>query len=147
VRPSLARILARYFPVTRHLGVRVREASLARVVLAAPLAPNRNRSGTAFAGSLNAVATLAGWSWLTLLLQEAETPAQVVLQDSSIVYSSPATTDFLAVCMAPSVAEQSRFQAAFHRRGRGRISLRVVLESKDGPVATFLGRYVAQVQA
>lgn len=144
---SLARALPRYFPVARHLGVRVREASLSHVILTAPLAPNRNRSGTAFAGSLNAVATLAGWSWLTLFLQEAGIRAQVVLQDSTIAYSRPATTDFRAVCVAPSTAEQGAFLAVLTRRGRGRVTLRVLLEAKDGPVATFTGRYVAQFEA
>jgi thioesterase domain-containing protein len=41
-----------------------------RLTLKAPFAPNINDKGTVFAGTLNAVATLAGWSLLWLILRE-----------------------------------------------------------------------------
>ena len=142
--PSPLRVvLATYFPVSRHLGVRVREATSRRVVLEAPLAPNRNRVGTAFAGSLNALATLAGWSWLTLYLRETTTDLEVVLQDSSISYHRPATSAFRAVCLAPGAGDLDRFSATLSRRGRARLRLTVTLTTADGPMATFTGRYVA----
>ena len=141
--PSLSAILATHFPVSRHLGVRVREASARRVILDAPLAPNRNRSGTAFAGSLNAVATLAGWSLLTLALRGQEPEPQVVLQDSAITYHRPAGSAFRAVCVAPGAEELERFLAALGRRGRARVKLSVTLVTREGRVATFTGRYVA----
>lgn len=139
----LSALLATYFPVTRHLGVRVREASPRRVTLEAPLAPNRNRSGTAFAGSLNALATLAGWSWLTLYLRSEGAEPQVLLQDSAITYDRPATSAFRAVCHAPEAHELDRFLATLARRGRARLTLPVLLVTSTSTVASFSGRYVA----
>ena len=75
---SLQRLLNTELPITRHLGLRVLVADPGRVILNAPLAPNRNHKGTAFAGSLNALATLAGWSWLTTFLHHHRLAAQVV---------------------------------------------------------------------
>ena len=139
---ALATVLRTQFPVSRALGVRVREASARRVVLDAPLAPNRNRSGTAFAGSLNAVATLAGWAWLTLAVRGLEPEPQVVLQDSAITYHRPAESAFRATCAAPPAEEIERFTRTLARRGRARLRLTVGLLTKAGTVATFTGRYV-----
>ncbi len=100
----LQRTLHDEFPITRHLGVHVVLAQLERVSLTAPLVANRNHKGTAFAGSLNAVATLAAWSWFWLLLDSREEVAQVVVQDSTIHYNRPVTTNFTATCEAPDMA-------------------------------------------
>ena len=145
MRPSINSLLRQHFPISRHLGVRIQEASPRRVILTAPLAPNKNRSGTAFAGSLNALATLAGWAWLTLHLRRPAIEAQVILQDATISYARPATGAFRAVCLAPEGAELDRFGAALHRRHRGRLRLTVDLETRKGPVAFFSGRYVAVI--
>lgn len=139
---SLSTLLATHFPVARHLGVRVREASPRRLVLEAPLAPNRNRSGTAFAGSLNALATLAGWSWLTHHLGGVPGEYQVVLQDSSISYHRPATSAFRAICVAPEPETLEQFSRTLARRRRARLRIGVDLVTSSGPVATFAGRYV-----
>ncbi|MBK8005732.1 MAG: YiiD C-terminal domain-containing protein [Gemmatimonadetes bacterium] len=107
MRPALAGLLAAHFPVSRPLGVRVREASPRRVILDAPLAPNRNRSGTAFAGSRNALATRGGWAGPTLHLGGEGQDPEVVLQDSSITYHKPAASAFRAVCVAPEAGNSS----------------------------------------
>lgn len=141
---NLQRLLNTELPITLHLGVRVVVANPEQVILRAPLAPNRNHRGTAFAGSLNALATLAGWSWLTLFLQHHHLAGQVVLQDSSITYARPVATAFTATCAAPEAATIARFRAAFHRSGRGRLRLTVELADEAGAAGSFTGRYVAE---
>ena len=141
---SLQRLLNTELPITRHLGLRVLVADPGRVILNAPLAPNRNHKGTAFAGSLNALATLAGWSWLTTFLHRHRLAAQVVAQDSSITYTRPVASDFTATCVAPEAAAIARFVAAFHRSGRGRLRLTVEIADEAGAAGSFTGRYVAE---
>jgi thioesterase domain-containing protein len=131
-------------PVTQHLGIRVVSLDRERVTLAAPLALNRNHVGSAFAGSLNAVATLAGWSWMWALLRFHGLPARVVIQDSRITYERPVTSDFQATCGSPDSVAVARLLAALQRRGRGRLSLDVLVTDQTGPAASFRGRYVAQ---
>ena len=55
-------------PLTRAMGVRVESYDGQQLVLTAPLALNHNHLGTAFGGSLSALATLAGYGllWLDL---------------------------------------------------------------------------------
>ena len=62
--------LRRDMPITKALGLRVVGREGAGLVLSSPLAPNINHKGTAFAGSLNATATLAGWGTIWLVLRE-----------------------------------------------------------------------------
>lgn len=141
---DLQQLLNTELPITLHLGLRVAVADPEQVILRAPLAPNRNHRGTAFAGSLNAIATLAGWSWLTLFLQQHHLAGQVVLQDSSIAYARPVASDFTATCVAPEAGAITRFLAAFHRSGRGRLRLAAELTDEAGIAGSFTGRYVAE---
>jgi thioesterase domain-containing protein len=131
-------------PPSRLLGVEVLAAQAGGVTLGAPLAANRNHLGTAFAGSLNAVATLAGWSWLWVYLRELREEARIVIQDSAIRYLRPVDSDFQATCDAPGATAVQRFLKALHRSGRGRVELAVTLSDQRGPAAQFAGRYVAE---
>lgn len=130
-------------PVTRHLGVEVVGRRGGALVLRAPLAANINHKGTAFAGSLNALATLAGWSTVWLLLRGAGIAAHVVIQDSSVHYERPVATDFAARCAAPDAAAVERLVESVRRRGRGRIQLAVTVRDAAGDAVRFSGRYVA----
>jgi thioesterase domain-containing protein len=143
IRDDLERTLHSELPITQDLGVRVHHVEPDRVILTAPLETNRNHAGTAFAGSVNAVATLAGWSWVWLLLRRHRIEAQVLIQDSRISYSRPVTSDFRATCETPSEAVLHRFLAMLQRSGRGRIHLDVQVSDRTGTAVSFAGRYVA----
>ena len=94
--------LRRDMPITRALGLRVVGHEGGGLVLSSPLEPNINHKGTAFAGSLNATATLAGWGTIWLALREHGIRSHVVIQDSTVHYFRPVTGDFTARCKAPS---------------------------------------------
>lgn len=135
--------LSEEMPVTRHLGLTVvgrREGSL---VLRAPLHANVNHRGTAFAGSLNALATLAGWSTVWLLLLRHGVTANVVIQDSTVRYDRPVRSDFEARCAEPDSETAAKLIAVVRRRGRGRINLTVTVHDEAGVAVRFGGRYVA----
>lgn len=139
---ALRRFLRSYMPVTSRLRIKVVGFREGGLVLHAPLSANINASRTAFAGSLNAAATLAGWATLWLLLREHDVGAQVVIQDSSVSYGRPVTTDFEATCAPPEPAAINRLVDAIRRRGRGRIELAVSVADGSGVAVLFRGRYV-----
>lgn len=142
-RDELARVLAEELPITQSLGITVREIGPDRVILAMPLAANRNHKGTVFAGSLNAVATLAGWSLLWRVMREAGIQAHVVIQDSAVRYLAPAQSDVLAEATPPDAAALERALLMLARRGRARVALGVVVRDHASQVvATLSGRYV-----
>jgi thioesterase domain-containing protein len=140
---ALTRKLSTEMPITQRLGIRFGGAAGGGVRLRAPLAANVNHQGTAFAGSLNALATLAGWATVWLLLRRRGIQAHVVIQDSSVRYLHPVTGDFAARCEPPATAAVEHLLASFERRGRGRIELAVTVSDARGPAVMFKGRYVA----
>lgn len=144
---ALAQAIAADLPISRHLGIRVEAADRSAVVLTAPLAENRNHKGTAFGGSLSAIATLAAWAWCWLLCRELGIAAQVVVQDSTIVYARPLAVDIRARCAAPAPQAVQRFLAAYRRSGRGRLTLAVEIGDAAGVAVRFTGRFVAEAVA
>ena len=138
---SLRRLLAEEIPLADRLGVTVAAAGEGWVVLAAPLEFNRNHEGTAFGGSLNAVATLAGWSAVWWSLEEAAVSGVVVIQDSAVRFRRPVTGDFQATAsLDPD--RVARLIEAVARKGKGRITVDVTVGDADGPAVEFAGRYV-----
>jgi thioesterase domain-containing protein len=142
-RGQLAAVWADQMPITGALGITIATLDDDALVLALPLPPNRNHKGTVFAGSLAALATLAGWSTLWLVTRAAGVSAHVVIQDSSIRYLLPVRSDAIARCRFPDVESRTRLLATVARRGRARLALEVEVADTAGQrVATFAGRYV-----
>ena len=130
-------------PITGALGLKVVDREGTGVVLSAPLAPNINHKRTAFAGSLNATATLAGWGTIWLVLREHGIQSHVVIQDSAVHYFRPVTGDFTARCKAPSASAIERLVKSVQKKGRGRLELDVMISDAGGDAVKFHGRYVA----
>lgn len=139
----LRTMLARQMPAAQRLGFTVEEVSETGVRLGASFDINRNHQGTAFAGSVNALATLAGWAAVWLTLQEGGLEANAVLQDSEIRYLHPIMTDFSAICPFPTDAERTALLSAVTRHRRGRVPVQVDVVAHRETVARFHGRYVA----
>lgn len=140
---ALRTLLRTDMPVTEHLRIIVLGFRGGDLVLKAPLAANVNHQRTAFAGSLNATATLAGWATAWLIMREHGLDAQVVIQDSTVHYERPVGSDFEARCAFPDDETVARLVAAVRRRGRGRLELLVNVSDADGDAVRFRGRYVA----
>jgi len=141
-----ARILAD-IPLARHIGVRVLSANEESVVLAAALGSNSNHKGTAFGGSLFSLAVLAGWGLLSVKLERAGVPGEIVIQDTQIHYLRPVTGDFTARAVAPDAAEFERLVRTLERRGRGRIGVKCFVEQSSAVAVEFNGTFAVVVGA
>jgi len=141
---ELEAVLHHEIPLSRQMGLTVHQYDGAWLALRAPLAPNINHKATAFAGSLNAVMTLAGWGTVWLLLAERGLHGTIVIQESSTRYLLPVGHDFTATCRVPHVDEAERFLVGLRRRGKARLALKVEILDGDNRVAVaFTGMYVA----
>jgi len=143
---ALRATLRTEMPVTQHLGIEAADYRDGVLSLRAPLASNVNHKGTAFGGSLNAIATLAGWGVIWLALRQDGVRGEVVIQDSSVRYLRPVRGDFLARSGPPEPEALHRLLSAVRRRGRGRIGLAAEVEDADGVAVRFTGRYVVHSQ-
>jgi thioesterase domain-containing protein len=131
-------------PISKEIGITIGAYNRC-LVLHAPLAPNINHKDTAFAGSLNAIATLAGWSLLWLLLDEVSLRGKIVIQDSTIEYLRPVAGDFAARCCLPESAELARFLAILRKKARARLQLQATISEQDRVAVRFTGRYVVHL--
>ena len=128
-------------PVTRAMGARLTAYDGESLTLTAPLEVNHNHLGTAFGGSLAAIATLAGYSMLWLKLGDRS--SHIVIRSSSAEYLRPVRGEIRAVCAAPSAEAFAAFQQAFARAGKARLWLEVRIEEEGQLCMSYRGLYVA----
>lgn len=128
-------------PLTRAMGVEVRSWDGQELCIAAPLEPNHNHLGTAFGGSLSALATLAGYSLLWLLLGDRE--AHIVIRESSMRYRHPVRGELRALCRHPGDEAWQAFHAQFTSSGKARLTLQVEIVEDDRVCVEFEGVFVA----
>ncbi|WP_160142008.1 YiiD C-terminal domain-containing protein [Nitrincola tapanii] len=114
--------------------------------LKVPLAPNLNDKGTAFGGSLAALATLAGWCLTTRYLHKQGWEAEVVVVKSEIQYLAPVTRAFTAQAKLPNEALVQAFTQSFSERGRARWTLEVLVEEAGQRAFVLTGEYLARVR-
>ena len=131
-------------PISSVIGLTVDRYENGCLTLSVPLGKNINQQGTAFAGSLNATLTLAGWSLLWLILKEANLEGGIVIQDSTIHYRQPVTTDFCACCCKPEAAAIEKMLGTLRKRGKARVSLSAEIRQGGEAAVSFQGRYVVQ---
>lgn len=139
---ELQQYVNRRIPVSVAMGVTVVEASADAVTLRAPLAPNINHRDTVFGGSASAVALLGGWALLFLRLRDRGLDGHVVVRRNTMSYERPITEDFTAKAAIGNPATWEEFASNFKRKGRARIHLTVILESRGEQVGQLDGEFV-----
>ena len=141
----LESVLHHDIPLTREMGLKVRDWQDARLELHLPLQANINHKSTMFGGSLYCGAVLAGWGWLHLQLrEEGIEDGHIVIQEGQISYPLPVTRDATVVCLAPEDKVWKRFVATYKRYGRARLTLEtwIVNEGGEERAVAFTGQYV-----
>jgi thioesterase domain-containing protein len=137
----------RHVPMARGMQMCLARASPDGVRVTAPLGPNRNLIGTAFAGSLVTIATVAGWALTQLTLLERDLIADVVVSESHIKYLRPLREDIEALAHPPSSESLTHLIAVLEHKGIGRWDVEVAIATSDlQPVASFSGTYVATLK-
>src|SRR5207253_4594247 len=105
------------------MGLRVMAHDEKEFAVEAPVALNSNHLGTAFGGSINAVATLAGYGLLWLELRD-DPSVHIVIAESSIRFLRPVRRTIRAVCCRPEEAALAILKSELAAKNRGRIRLR-----------------------
>ncbi len=138
--------LHRELPISRFMQVSVAEVSEQKVLLRAPLAPNKNDKNTGFGGSLASLLFMAGWGWLFNALRRLEVDADIVVQDSEIRYHRPSVGDLLACCEKPPAEEFQAFLDRLTQKRVARITLSSWIGQASEPNVRMTGRFVARME-
>ncbi len=129
-------------PIAAAMDIRVAECDPARLVLAAPFAPNRNHAGIAFGGAIECLGTLACWGLLWFALEAPD--ARIVIRRAETDFRAPLTGELRAEARAPDADTWAHFTRQFMRHGRARIELvAIVGDAKQTEGARFRGSFVA----
>ena len=128
-------------PLTRAMGVEVESYDGGQLVVTAPLEPNHNHIGTAFGGSLNALATLAGYVLLWIELRDRT--AHLVIRQSQIQFHRPVRGELRAICHAPEEPILSDFRESFARKGKARLELRAEIFDSGELAVEYTATFVA----
>lgn len=128
-------------PLTQAMGVRVKSYNGHQLTLTAPLSLNHNHLGTAFGGSLSAMATLAGYGLIWLELPDRA--AHVVIRESSMSFIRPVRGDIQAVCRRPPAEALEVFKTTLAHKGKARIQLEVAIIDDGMNAVEFQGTFVA----
>lgn len=129
-------------PLLKHIGITVSEYGDLRVVVEAPLEPNLNTHGTAFAGSLYCVGAMTGWSLAHLSLMDAGYEPSVVLAKAEVAYKKPVTHEIRAITSVSKVTFDA-FLKDFEVNGKARLAADVSIFCEGQEAVYLTAEYVA----
>lgn len=133
----------RGIPLTVAMRIAIEACSFEALTVAADLEPNANPHGTAFAGSLYAIAALTGWGMVWLALRSRGLGGAIVLAHGEIDYLRPVTERIVCRTGWP-VAEHGITLDRLAASGRAECSLECLIGPAKRPAARFTGRYAVR---
>lgn len=128
-------------PISRHMDFRVQALTENSIRVRGGGEENINVHGTAFAGSLYAVCTLALWGLVNSRIPEN---ASLVMAQGGISYFKPVIGDIVASCEIAS-AEMDNFLKVLNAKGKGRLEARVTVPGADSIGAEFTATVYARL--
>lgn len=121
-----ARVLAS-IPLVRAMQARISAFDGERVELLAPFEANINDKGTAFAGSLSTLATLAGWSLATLVAEADGERCDAAVFRSQFEFLRPLRGELRAVATLADAAQLPEARARLVAGKRAKLEVAVVV--------------------
>lgn len=128
------------------MRVRVVAVTANRIVLRAPLQPNRNHQQTAFGGSISTLALLAGWALVHARLEAEGVAHNLVVKDQETSYLHAITDPLVAEATLKSEADWVRFTKTMKRHHKAAITVGAELKQGTTPAARFRATFVAFAQ-
>jgi thioesterase domain-containing protein len=115
------------------------------LTLRAPLQPNRNDKGTAFAGAIASLSTVTGWALLMLWGRRHVGPCQVAVYHSEMRYRYPIVDAFEATATLPDEAVLQQLRDRMAARGKGRVDVQIQVLSAGQEAVTQTAGYALWV--
>jgi thioesterase domain-containing protein len=136
----------REIPLAAAMELGIAACASDEIAVRAPLGPNRNLHGTAFAGSLFSLCVLTGWGLTWLALRQRALDGVIVVADSRIRYRKAVSDEIVCRCRAEKGLLDERL-AALAAAGRASLPLLCTIEAGDKRAVTFEGEYVVHAKA
>ena len=131
-----------HIPLTRVMGIEVREVTDDKVVIFAPLEPNINHMRNIFGGSASTVAILAAWSLVFTKMEAQGLSGHIVIHKNSMLYEKPISNGFTAVAQGIDPQSWAKLVNASGKRRMARITVTAILEFEGQQVGQLEGEFV-----
>lgn len=139
----LQNVLHTEIPLTKAIGIEVKQFTDLSLTLSAPITNNLNHKCTAFGGSLYSVSVLSGWGLIYLALKQHQLSGHIVIQESNTKFIKPVEKDIIARAAFQSVEQRDKLLAMYRRKGIARITLESDILTDDNTIGVkFKGTYV-----
>jgi thioesterase domain-containing protein len=143
-RQRLQTLWLQHIPLAGAMRVEIRHLDARGLQLAAPLTASHNHIGTAFGGSLQGLATLAGWG-VTLVTAAEHGSTRVVIRECHMRFLAPVAGELLATAAWPEPADAAAFRRQLATTGRARLVVEVDIGAPEEKVAArFSGEFAAR---
>lgn len=126
-------------PMSKAMNIEVCYFDNQQLFTSCDLAFNKNLHNTMFAGSIYTLATLTGWGWVYLLLQQVNLKGSIVLAHGEIKYLAPVAGCGVGYTDSDLVTGDL---GSMQITGKARLSIEVQIRCGDKVAAQFLGQYV-----
>jgi len=141
---ALERIWHEEIPISAAMGIRVASFEDDTLETRAALAPNVNVHGTAFAGSLYAIAALTGWGLTWLQLRRHAYAGSIVIAEGNIRYVRPVAAEIVARCRFDASLQAPAIDR-LRETGKCRFTLECAITADDADAALFSGQYAVRL--
>lgn len=128
-------------PLSKAMGVNITSYNQTTLVATCDLLFNKNLHNTMFAGSIYTLATLTGWGWVALKLEEKSLTGDIVLAEAQVKYISP--IEGIAFALTDDGNSEPDFSRLSEQRNE-KISLTVNVFSGETVAARFIASYVVK---
>jgi thioesterase domain-containing protein len=129
-------------PIAAQMAFQIQELTTDMISVVGGGEENINVHGTAFAGSIYAIATLALWGLVNAHLPEG---VSLVLAEGKIRYRQPIEGNIQASCII-SPDEMSVFLNRLQKRGLARLEATVIVSGTSGTAAEYYGTVFARLR-
>ena len=138
---DLTTLVQSRIPLARAMEVNIQQID-GWVRTKAPLTPNQNHMGTAFAGSLGAICMLTGWAQVLVTLG-VEFTGDIVLKSAELRYLRPLASAIEAQVLPLDSDAMSHFLSGFANHGKADLKLKVKVRGDSKSAVAFRGTYTA----
>ena len=137
----LQKLMREQIPLCDFMQIAIEKLNSESIQVYAPIAPNRNLHGSAFAGSLSALTAVTGWALVTHIGQTRFGEVSVVVKKAEIEYLKPVTDEQIIIDAALENEALSNFFERIEMKGRGTIEVGVKIQSAGQVAVKLTGRY------
>ncbi|WP_321468127.1 YiiD C-terminal domain-containing protein [Halarcobacter sp.] len=133
-------------PLTKYMQLKFTLVNEKSLISTAPLTPNINDKGTAFAGSLSTLVTISAWSVCYLIVKKlAYENAMIAVIKSDTSYRAPVTDTLNCETIFPKEEEIELLKDKLKKKKSASIKINSNIFQDDTLCVEFKGVYVIKV--